>query len=132
MVEFNDQDSALFDEIMTVLKCYSNITHLKIKDETVLSLPGLEINFNLRKVYFNQKEVTLTIKEYEILCLLATNRGRVLTYNQIYQRVWGVDALGNEKKSIGFHINNLRKKLCGANSPLFTIDNVHGVGYQIK
>lgn len=78
----------------------------------VLSLSGLEINFSRRKVIGNGREVELTAKEYEILCLLATNKGRVLTYSQIYDKVWGDNAFGYENKAVGYHIWNLRKKLC--------------------
>lgn len=44
-----------------------------------------------RKAYRNNQEITLTVKEYKILCFLVANRNRVLTYEQICQRVWGED-----------------------------------------
>ena len=50
------------------------------------------------------------MKEYKILCFLVANRNRVLTYEQIYQRVWGEDAIGNESNAVGCHVRNLRKK----------------------
>lgn len=132
VVEFMEQDSSMFDEIMTALKNYPNIDHLRVNEETVLSLPGLEINLDRRKVYCNQNEIILTVKEYEILCLLGKNIGRVLTYEQIYQRIWGADALGNEKKSIGFHVRNLRKKiLAPITPPPLTIESVREIGYRI-
>ncbi len=115
MIEFKDRDSSMFDEIMRTLKRYPNIDHLRLNEETVLSLPGLEINLDRRKVYCDQKEIILTVKEYEILYLLCKNIGRVLTYEQIYQTIWGADALGNEKRAIGFHVHNLRKKIFSVN-----------------
>lgn len=101
--------------------------------EPVLSLSGLEINFSLRKVISNGCEVELTAKEYEILCLLATNKGRVLTYSQIYDKVWGDTAFGNESKAVGYHIWNLRKKLCKpeTSSPI-VIESVREVGYRLE
>lgn len=54
------------------------------------------------------------MKEYKILCFLVANRNRVLTYEQIYQRVWGEDAIGNESNAVGCHVRNLRKKLLQA------------------
>ena len=89
VIEFKDQDSSMFDEIIAILKRYPNIDNLQLNEETVLSLPGLEINLDRRKVYCNQKEIILTVKEYEILCLLCKNIGRVLTYEQIYQTICG-------------------------------------------
>ena len=67
-----------------------------------------------RKVYRNNQEIKLTVKEYKILCFLVANRNRVLTYEQIYQRVWGEDAIGNESNAVGWHVRNLRKKLLQA------------------
>ena len=53
---------------------------LRLKDEPVLSLPGMEIDLAHRKVYCDNQEISLTVKEYDILCLFAANKGRVLTY----------------------------------------------------
>lgn len=133
VIEFKDQDSSMFDEIMATLKRYPNIDHLRLNEETVLSLPGLEINLDRRKVFCNQKEIVLTVKEYEILCLLGKNIGRVLTYEHIYQTIWGADALGNEKRAIGFHVRNLRKKIFSVNPSLsLTIESVREIGYRLK
>ena len=96
----------------------------------MLSLPGLEIYPSKRKVFRNRQEIQLTAKEYEILLLLAANKGHVLTYNQIYEKVWGDCPSGSESNTIGFHICNLREKLYQAapNAP-FTIRSVREVGY---
>ncbi|WP_328597427.1 winged helix-turn-helix domain-containing protein [Oliverpabstia intestinalis] len=96
MIEFNDQDSSVFDEVMTVLKHHSAFEQLRFNEEDVLSLPGLEIYPDRRKIYRNRREINLTAKEYDLLCLLVANKGRVLTYEQIYQRIWGEEPLGNE------------------------------------
>ena len=98
--------------------------------EPMLFLPGLEIYPDKRKVFRDRQEIRLTTKEYEILLLLAANKGRVLTYSQIYEKVWGDLASGSENNTIGFHICNLREKLYQAapNAP-FTIRSVREVGY---
>ena len=87
MIEFNDQDSSVFDEVMAVLKHHSAFEQLRFNEEDVLSLPGLEIYPDRRKIYRNRREINLTAKEYDLLCLLVANKGRVLTYEQIYQRI---------------------------------------------
>ena len=70
----------------------------------MLSLPGLEIYPSKRKVFRDRQEIQLTAKEYEILLLLAANKGHVLTYSQIYEKVWGDIPSGCESNTIGFHI----------------------------
>lgn len=103
MIEFNDQESAAFDEVMAVLKRYPAFDSLRFDEEKVLSLPGFEIYRDRRKIYRDRRkvyrdcrEINLTTKEYNLLCLLVANRGRVLTYEQICQKVWGEEPLGNE------------------------------------
>ena len=77
--------------------------------------------------------IVLTAKEYQILLLLATNKGRVLTYAQIYEQVWGDFTTGNENNTIGFHICNLREKLYRANPDApFYIRSVREVGYSLE
>lgn len=130
MIEFDDKDTPVFDEIMQALEKHPAFDRLKLNDETVLSIPGLEIHPQSRKIYRDRREIHLTAKEYDLLTLLVANKGRVLTYNQIYSQVWGNDAFGNESKSIGYHICNLREKLFEASPDApFTIRCVRDVGY---
>lgn len=82
-----------------------------MEEETVISLPGLTIYPEQRKIYRDRQEIPLTTKEYEILCFLVSNRGQILTYAQIYEKVWGAVPSGNENKTIKYHIYRLREKL---------------------
>ena len=78
-----------------------------LDDEPILSFPGLDIYPRRRKVFRDHQEIRLTHKEYEILLLLVTNKGWVLTYNQIYEKVWndfptgGVTPLGSISTTYG-------------------------------
>lgn len=94
MLELSEWDSVILDKIMGALKQHSNLENTEISDEMVLSFPGLEIYLDRRRVYCNHQEIRLTAKEYNLLCLLVANKGRVLTYDQIYQKVWGEEAIG--------------------------------------
>lgn len=133
VVEFKEQESSVFDAVMDVLKHHSNFEILESDDETVVSIPGLEIYPKCRKIYRNQREIDLTTKEYDLLYLLVVNKGHVLTYGQIYQNVWGKEALGNESNAVKCHIRNLRDKLYDAvpDAP-FTIRCIREVGYCLE
>ena len=76
------------DEILEKLKNHPDFSFLWSEHNPMVSLPGLEIGQMQRKVYCNSQEIKLTTKEYDLLCLLAANKGRVLTYDQIYQKIW--------------------------------------------
>ena len=130
MIKIQVQDSEAFQDILSVLYRQLEPKKWKIDDEPILSFPGLDIYPRRRKVFQNQQEIQLTHKEFEILLLLAVNKGWVLTYNQIYEKVWKDVPTGSERNTIGFHICNLREKLYQAspNTP-FTIRSVREVGY---
>ncbi|MBE6759744.1 MAG: response regulator transcription factor [Ruminococcaceae bacterium] len=73
------------------------------------------------------EDVTLTLKEFELLCLLLRNRGIVLNRSQILSHIWGYDFTG-ESRTVDVHIRTLRTKLgpCGA-----LIETIRGIGYKI-
>lgn len=134
-MEFQDRDSTAFDDILTYLKQHPDFEKWELDSEPVLSLSSLEINFSRRKVFCNGEEIELTPKEYDILCLLAVNKGRVLTYSQIYSKVWGDTAFGNESKAVGYHIWNIRKKLSNSKNgdvPPIVIESVREAGYRLE
>lgn len=130
VVEFKEQESSVFDAVMDVLKHHSNLEIIEPGDETVVSIPGLEIYPERRKIYLDRREINLTTKEYDLLYLLAVNKGHVLTYGQIYQNVWGDEAIGRENNAVKCHIRNLREKLFKAMpDATFAIRCVREVGY---
>lgn len=79
------------------------------------------------QVYVDQQEVTLTLKEYELLKYLMENLGMVLTRDQLLNYVWGYDFDG-ETRTVDVHIRTLRQKLGDAGEVIKTI---RGVGYRI-
>lgn len=74
------------------------------------------------------KDVTLTLKEYELLCLLISNKDVVFTRDVILERIWGFSFDG-ENRTVDVHIRTLRTKLgeCGD-----IIETVRGIGYKIS
>ena len=133
MIEFNGQDSPAFDEVMEVLKRYPDFDYVQMNDDSILSVPGLEIYPSRRKIYRGRREISLTAKEYDLFYLLVVNRGQVLTYGQIYQNVWGDEAIGRENNAVKCHIRNLCEKLFKAmpDAP-FAIRCVREVGYCLE
>ena len=80
------------------------------------------------EVKVNQEPVNLTLKEYEVLCLLLKNSQTVLTRNQLLNQVWGYE-LDGESRTVDVHIRTLRQKLGTAGD---LIETVRGVGYKIS
>ena len=77
--------------------------------------------------------VYYSIKEYNLLCLLAVNNGRVLSYSQIYEKVWGEALTVNERGTVGYHVRNLRRKLYSADPHHpFIIESIREIGYRFQ
>lgn len=111
---FSNRSSPLFDEVMDLLKKYKEAEIEVFNDDPVISISELEIHTKSRTVYCNKKAISLTAKEYSLLYYLAVNKGHTLTYNQIYNHVWGDNAFGNVNNNIACYVSRLRKKVCKA------------------
>ncbi|EOP79345.1 hypothetical protein IGM_06324 [Bacillus cereus HuB4-4] len=85
----------------------------------------IHVDCDAYKVYVNEVEIPLTTKEFEILQLFIRNEKKVLTRENIIEKVWGYDYLG-ETRMIDTHIKNIRKKLNTS-----YIKTVKGIGYKI-
>jgi two-component system, OmpR family, response regulator VanR len=78
------------------------------------------------KADYDGADLHLTPREFEILLLLAQNKGRVVTHESMIVRIWGYDFIGNEG-IVHANIKNLRKKL-----PVHMIKTVKGIGYRLE
>lgn len=106
-----EQESKAFEEILSVLKTYPGIEKHEIKQTSMLSLPGLKIDPQQRRVYRDGEEVFLTKTEYEILLYLFQNSNHVLTHSQIYERIWQEPDYGEARKLVSHHVQAIRRKL---------------------
>ena len=90
-------------------------------------LGELRVSQSRHEVTVGGNEVILTLKEFELLCLLLENKGRVMTRDQLLNSIWGYGFDG-ENRTIDVHIRTLRQKLgsCGQ-----YIETVRGIGYKI-
>ena len=94
----------------------------------VYRVGGLEVSPSCHLVKVNGQDIALTLKEFELLCLLLENRGIVLSRDKILDKVWG-DTMGRESRTVDVHIRTLRQKLgpCGER-----IETVRGIGYKFQ
>lgn len=99
---------------------------VQIPDNSI-TVGNLTINQDKHEVIADGKKVPLTLKEYDLLCLLMKKKGRVFTRDELLSRIWGYDFSG-ESRTVDVHIRTLRSKL-GSWGEL--IETVRGVGYRI-
>ena len=90
-----------------------------------------KLNKDTGEVFLKDKEIVLTKKEFEVLYLLVTNPETIFSKNELFQRVWGYDSLG-DTSTLTVHINRLRDKLKAAQPDIDYIKTIWGRGYRLK
>ena len=99
-------------------------------DTGIVIHDGLMIDIKSYTVTLNGKPVICTPKEIEILYMLASNPGHVFTREQLLNRVWGYDFVG-ETRTVDTHIKRIRAKLDNTGKN-WSIKTIYGVGYKFE
>ena len=97
------------------------------KNNNIIKFKNIEVDTKQRSVKLNDKEVYLTVKEYELLVLLLQNKNIALSRDEILDRVWGFE-YGGETRTVDIHIQRIREKLDLKNN----IKTVFKVGYRLE
>ena len=92
---------------------------------------SVRIDIERHVVSVRGENITMPLKEFDLLEFLVRNSGRVLTRNQLIDRVWGADYVG-DTKTLDVHIKRLRAKIeLDPSNPLH-INTVRGLGYKFE
>lgn len=95
----------------------------------ILEYKDLRIDFDKRKVWNCDREIRLTVKEWNVLSILAANRGSIVTKEMLLEKIWDADNNFVDDHALTVVINRLRKKIEPDLSGPVYIKNVFGVGY---
>lgn len=107
-------------------------TTLPTASGDVLSIGSLSLCISAHTVSIGGQQVSLTLKEFDLLHALISHSGQVLSRSQLLEEVWGVSYVG-ETRTVDVHIQTLRQKLASVSNPAdAVIQTVRGVGYCIK
>ncbi len=101
------------------------------KENNILRVRNLEIDMDGRKVTVNDEEKPMPAKEYDLLLFLAQNPNRVFSKEHIFDRIWGMDAIG-DISTVTVHIRRIREKIELNPQKEQYIETVWGVGYRFK
>lgn len=122
----------LIARVKTQLRRYTryNVKELPLLAEEI-SIRGLQISKNSHKCFLNEKELTLTPLEFNILWYLCEHRGKVVSSEELFAAVWG-EAYLDSNNTVMTHIARLREKMQEpARNPKY-VKTVWGVGYTIE
>ena len=114
--------------VKAVLRRYR--LHTRENENDVIKFENIEISLQKYELKLRGKAVDIPPKELELLYFLASNYNRVFTRDQLLDKVWGFDYLG-DSRTVDVHVKRLREKLEGA-SDKWTLKTVWGVGYKFE
>ena len=100
--------------------------------ENVIDFGGLVLNKDTHECVYNEKELTLTPIEFNILWILCENRGQVISSEKLFEQVWGEKYFKNSNNTVMVHIRHLREKMSDTTGRSDFIKTVWGVGYKIE
>ena len=120
----------LIARVKAQLRRYTAYNVESNNSKVIIEIGDLTINTDTRQVGVGEKDVRLTPKEFDILELLARNKGIVLSIRKIYEEVWKEEFFKADN-TVTVHITNLREKIeVDPKAPIY-IKTIWGVGYKI-
>lgn len=122
--------SVLVARVKANLAQYRRVSGEK-KTPSEITLGGVRVNTGTHRVFVDDREVELKNKEYELLLFLMLNVDMVFDRETLYERVWGLEAMG-DNATVAVHINRLREKIEKNPSNPRYIETVWGAGYRFR
>jgi DNA-binding response OmpR family regulator len=122
--------SELVARVKAHLSRYDRLIGKEIGNEEIM-IRGLRIDQGSRKVFVNNIEVILTAKEFDILTFLALHPNHVFSKEQLFEKIWGIDSLG-DISTVTVHIRKIREKIETDSSNPQYIETVWGAGYRFR
>lgn len=124
----------LMARIKSQLRRYKkyNPAHAEEEEKDTLSYLGLELNVRTYHCTMNGKPLVLTPTEFAILRILLENKGRVISAEELFHRIWQDEYYSKANNTIPVHVRHLRTKLNDTLSKPKYIKTVWGVGYKIE
>lgn len=125
--------SELVARVKSHIRNYERIKN-KFKSSTkssTLIIRGLEIKKDCRQVFVNGVEINLAQKEFDLLLYLAENPNRVFSKGELFEKIWGYDAL-SDTATVTVHIGRVREKIETNTAQPQYIETVWGTGYRLR
>lgn len=102
------------------------------QEEQLIAFSGLVLDMNTHECTLNEKKLSLTPTEFSILWVLCSNRGRVVSSEELFHEVWGDKYFTNSNNTVMVHIRHLREKMHDSAEHPKYIKTVWGIGYKIE
>jgi|tagenome__1003787_1003787.scaffolds.fasta_scaffold20985475_3 two-component system response regulator ResD len=119
------------EELLVRIKALLRRTSYNDAEAEILKYEGIILDLTARVAFFEEKKLSLTQTEYDLLSVFIKHRGKALSREQLVELIWGIDFTG-EDRTVDAHIKNLREKLKAAGIEQTVIKTVWGIGYKVE
>ena len=119
--------SEMVARVKAHLARYERLIGSNVKTSDIVEIRGLRIDKKARRVYIQGEERILTTKEFDLLTFLAENPNRVFSKEQLFQKIWDMDSIG-DIATVTVHIKKIREKIEVNTSKPQYIETIWGVG----
>lgn len=130
LLYFENGEEDLLFKIQNLIQSASHIETSQFGITPIM--PDLEIRENQRRIYYQEREIPFTKTEYEIFLYLLQNPNRVLTYTQIYERIWKEPDYGEARKLVSHHVQAIRRKMNLEKDSGIYLRCIREVGYSLE
>lgn len=121
----------LVARVKSHLSRYERLTGKQAHQEDTISIGDLRILLKSWKVFRGDMEIHLPNREFELLKFLATNPNIVFSKEQLFEKIWGYDYMG-DSATVTVHINRVREKIEEEPASPRIIETVWGAGYRLN
>jgi two-component system, OmpR family, response regulator len=118
------EPAELIARVKALLKRY----HISLSNK--VSIGTIELDHSTLQVFDGEKEITLPLKEFELLFKLTAHSGNIFTREQLIEDIWGYDYEG-EERTVDVHIKRIRDRFSDKDCP-FKITTIRGLGYRLE
>ena len=118
--------------VKSQLRRYTQYNEGTKEEGDVLDFGGLLLNRTSHECVYNEVPLTLTPIEFDILWLLCENRGKVISSEELFEKVWHEKYYKNSNNTVMVHIRHLREKMSAPTGKSDFIKTVWGVGYKVE
>lgn len=123
--------SELIARVKSQIANYERLTSKPKEEENVLHIDNLRINIDSHEVFLDNTLIVLPNKEFELLVFLAKHPNIVFSKDQLFEKIWGLDAIG-EISTVTVHVNRVREKIEKDTANPKFIETVWGSGYRFR
>ena len=131
LIKLERVDNDFYESLIKFISDHGYKSKVIVHNTDSLSINGLEIVSSKRQLFRHKEEISMTNKEFDILELLARNKGQVFRKEQIYEQVWGENYFSDSRNIIAY-INKIRKKIEPDPANPIYILTVWGIGYKFN